>query len=152
MKAYRLYPSVKRAWDNNYHMIKNDMGDVYVQLYAYLLKYRKSYFRFNVAGDILNDVQFFMYKKLARKFPHIQFLSFTKNYDLRFTGIPDNYNVILSTWKGLKLPRNNTLPRAYISTDTKRIPLSSLKCAGSCKECQLCWHLEKGESVTFDIH
>jgi hypothetical protein len=152
-KSYRLYRRVRHAWRYNSKLIRADLNRVENDLNVFCSKYKGNFFRYHVAGDILHDRQFDVYKRLAANYPGIKFLQFTKNYYLDFKHIPDNFTVILSTWINMPLPRNRTLPRAWIIGD-KRIPDNKvIECPGRCDSCGMCFSLNKLDTdVSFRIH
>ena len=54
-KAYRLYPLVKRAYDSNYELATSNHYQYFEDIKKYLKNKKPKYFRWHVAGDILNQ-------------------------------------------------------------------------------------------------
>lgn len=124
---------------------------------------RYSYFRWHAAGDIVDEDYFIRMVKLAEELPHVNFLAFTKKYELvnnfiRVNGdLPENLNLVFSAW-GNMLDVDNPfdLPVAYVRFKDKNkngfIPETALGCSGNCTSCLQCWSIKKKQSVVFDKH
>lgn len=151
MKAYRMYPATRDAYHRNSDMAHNDRGSYFQQIADELVSNPTRFFRWHVAGDILDQDYLNRMVDMAVFFPGVRFLCFTKRFDIRFGRLPENLTIILSVWPGMPLPRNRTLPRAYMQDGTEtRIPKGARECPGSCEDCKLCYGL-KG-SVVFNKH
>lgn len=120
------------------------------------------YFRWQVAGDIVNDRYLVGMVKVAKSCPHCMFLAFTKKYDLveNYLGnggkLPNNLNIVLSGWGDLQpenkfgLPVSQVIFKGETPNDEWKI------CGGNCTECACrgigCWELKKGETIAFYEH
>ena len=93
MKAYRQYPATREAWDQNLKQATNDMGSFFDEIQAYLAKYKKTFFRWHVSGDIINRDYFANMVSMVMLFPHIKFLAFTKQYAIINQHL-DLYNIL----------------------------------------------------------
>ncbi len=161
IKSYRMYPAVKTAWDENYKIFKRSPAKYFKQIADAIRKKRKQpeYFRYHVAGDIVNQRYLDGMKNVAEEFPNTKFLAFTKNFDLEFGRIPKNLNIILSAWTGYRIPAS--IRRKFVVSyveDPKdmdfRIGLLKNKevCPGECTPCGFkCWHKKKG-NIIFHKH
>lgn len=159
--AYVLYsfrPCVKTAWTDNWKIWKSDPERYETLLCEYLTKRKPNYFRWHVGGDIPNKAYWAMMLRLARKFPNIEFLAFTKQFDTIRGIVPKNLEVVLSAWPGLKIP--SRLRRRFRvawmrdhNNPDSRIPEDAIECSGNCSSCFKCWDLKgSGKDVVFHKH
>lgn len=157
MKAYRLWPEVKTAWDENWLFYKKDSRGYFDGVQKWLQKNAPNHFRWHVSGDIPTRDYFLKVVKTARMFPDIRFMLFTKRWDMLPDGLcgntVTNLAVILSMWPGAPAPKRfGDLPKAWLSHD-RRLPDYYFKCPGKCDECYACWDVAKlGWNVVFDLH
>lgn len=158
MKAWRMYPSVRRAWGENSALVRSDPGAWERQLVDWIRKRRGPvpFFRFNVAGDIVSPEHFDAMCNVARAVPGTKFLVFTKAYRFIHKRTPRNLQVIVSAWEGMRpsdLPKR--FRRAYAG-DCRAFGerfRKAIRCPGNCETCGMCWQLSKiGRDVRFDIH
>lgn len=160
MKAYRQYNATRESWDHNFDQAKNDIGNYFQELESALQKYKGKFFRWHVAGDILNIFYFSHMVAIANRFPHIKFLAFTKQYkivnEFLYIGysLPENLQIIFSAWPNLPMDNPNQFPVAWMNDGTEtRIPATAMRCPGQCDSCGLCWSLKNiGRDVYFDKH
>lgn len=151
LKAFRMYQATRDAYSRNSKLAHSDLDEYSRQVMGYIERKRPKYFRWHVAGDILNQEHAEKIILIAVAFPGTKFLCFTKRHDLQFKGLPKNLTVVLSCWPGMPLPKNRSLPRAYMQDGTeKRIPHGARECPGSCEDCKLCYGLQG--SVVFHKH
>jgi ferredoxin len=153
LKAWRQYPGTRAAWERNSTAARDHRQQYFTDIGAYLTKYRPAYFRWHVAGDILDQDYFERMMRLARQHPATRFLAFTKMYGLDFRGRPRNLTIVLSMWPGLRNP-TKSLPRAWYQDGTEtRVPESAIHCPGNCETCGMCWDLPRiGRDVVFFRH
>lgn len=158
--AWKIYfpptrKPVRTAWDGNLAYAVADMAGYFGGINAFLhgVKKPKSFFRWHVGGDILNQEYLSGMKWIAQENVNTNFLAFTKNHSLDFNGLPDNLVIIASMWPGWGDP---TLPlrKAWMQDGTEnRIPEGALECQGGCDNCGLCWHLPSlNRDVVFHKH
>lgn len=156
MKSYRMYPNVKTAWNNNLALAKTNRDEYFRGITEYLEKHNPKYFRWHVAGDILDYNYFARMLKIAYLFPDTQFLCFTKNYKVvneysEFCNTyPMNLIVYFSAWPGREIDNPYNFPIAYMQDGTAQVPEFTYECPGSCKDCKHCF--ETGISVVFKKH
>lgn len=150
-KAYRLYPATRAAWDRNLQLARDDRAGYFAQVRDSLRRPR--FFRWHVAGDILDQDYLDRMKAIARELPAVKFWAFTKMHDLDFRRLPRNLTIVLSMWPGMPVPRSK-LPRAWMQDGTEtRIPTNAIECPGNCETCGACAELRKiGRDVFFRKH
>lgn len=152
-KAFRLYPSVRRNWQENWDLYQQNPDRYFNEIREWLRLHLPTHFRWHVSGDVPDRDYFWEMYDIAEEFPEIRFMLFTKRWDFlpdRF--IPDNLSIILSMWPGLGNPRKLKLPRAWLSHDDRK-PKYYFKCPGKCDRCYKCWELVRiGYDVVFDLH
>ena len=159
-KLCRIYPSVKKAYQNNLDVLNTSWPEYWRQVREAVSMTK--YFRFHVAGDIPNAGYFKEMIITALKNPDTQILAFTKQYDIVnnyidiFGELPENLHIILSEWGEQKPNNPHDLPTsAVIFKGTE--PAENWKiCGGNCTECACrgvgCWELKKGETIAFYEH
>ena len=155
VKSYRQYPNVRTAWGNNSELARKDRESYMNQVRNYLSCNHPEYFRWHIAGDILDQDYLESMKSIAREFPNIKFLAFTKMHHLKFLRIPKNLSIIASLWPGLDLHKNaSKLPKAWMQDGTEsRVPKTAIPCPGECEQCFMCWVLPQvGKDVVFKKH
>ena len=155
MKAYRMYPNVRKSWYGNMVLWQEDPQDFKKQLIDTLGGLHTDKFRWHVGGDIPDQAYLDMMIEVANHFSFaVSFLVFTKRYEFDYAQVPNNLHVVLSAWPGLDLP-DKKLPIAWLASDLRR-PLDSchIHCPGHCGDCDYtCWGgLAAGMDVVFDKH
>jgi len=162
MKAYRMYPPVRKMWDKNLELAKTNMDQYFSQILAEIQAKRKpvKFFRWHVSGDILNLGYFASMCLLAARLHETRFLVFTKQYrivneylDSEAT-IPKNLQVVFSAWPGMPMKNPYNLRVAWMQDGAEsRIPSSVIECPGSCETCSACFSLDAiGKDVMFELH
>lgn len=176
-KSYRMYPSVRKAWDENLQLYRNNheryFESIIEQLWKLINKSKKYsfLFRWHVSGDIQDIDYVYGMIQVAHRFPSVRFLCFTKNYEVMAgvnqRSLPDNLKIVLSIWPNH--PQEHILnsiiekfPAAYIKSaegcsakkvvEPLNIPDSAVKCSGRCDSCVECFSLRAGDSVFFHTH
>ena len=167
MKAYKQYPAVKNAWDTNYREAMEDMTKFFTDIVAKIKKTKKTFFRWHVGGDIINLEYFMGMVFVAKMFPIIKFLAFTKQYEVvnefrsgskgRHAGkweLPANLQVVFSAWPSLEMRNPYKFPVAFMQDGSEtRVDGSEIECPGSCEGCGMCWSLSSiGKNVVFHKH
>lgn len=159
-KLCRIYPTVKKAYENNLNILQNNFNDYFEQV----LKAARitKYFRWHVSGDIPSYSYFVNMVDIAEQLPETQFLAFTKNYNVVNSYItydrklPDNLKIIFSEWGNQKPDNPHNLPTAAVIFKGTE-PAENWKiCGGNCSECACrgvgCWELKQGETIAFYEH
>lgn len=155
VKFWRMHPTVRAAWSANSELCHGDRNAYFDGVRAYLADKRPKYFRWHVAGDILDQDYLERMKAIARAFPQTSFLCFTKMHSLRFSRLPRNLTVVASMWPGLQPHRNVAkLPKAWMQDGSEtRVPDDAVPCPGNCESCGMCWALPMLErDVVFHKH
>ena len=150
-KAMRLYPSARKCWSDNLFAAENHLESVEFQISEYLCKTMPPIFRIHTAGDFFSQDYLDMWKRIAKLFPEIKFLAFTKAYHLNFIGRSRNFKVIYSVMPTTRLSDVPNGTRAYAG---KR-PISKkrlIECPGNCANCGVCWNMKTSENVFFPLH
>ncbi len=157
MKAYRQYPAVKAAYDNNYELAINNGGEYFVQIDQYLQANKPKLFRWHVAGDILDLNYFDAMVSFAYQFQKTNFLVFTKMYNiideyLVNYSIPPNLKLFYSVWieEDLDNPHGISTARTVRKGETNRY--DGFICEGNCEQCMACFESKPGSKVIFEMH
>jgi len=120
------------------------------------------YFRFHVAGDILNRDYFNHVVETAVNNPTTEILIFTKRYDIvngylsEGKEIPSNLHLLFSGWENLKPENPYNLPETNIFKTESEIRDNWKICGGNCFNCACrgvgCWQAVKGDTIAFKLH
>lgn len=168
MKGTQSFARVVGAYMRNLRLYNEDPKAFWEQV-RFKIKHRPlPLFRFFDAGDI-PDYDFFCgMVKLAKEYPNIKFMSFTKKYYIvnewidKNGDLPENLNIIFSAWHlGWNVPNPHDLPVAYVDFKDKTLnpefPQGVTGCPNqkdktvTCSVCQKCWN-KKIKYVKFDQH
>jgi hypothetical protein len=147
-KFYRMYPDVKIAWDDNLRELISDREYYFSEVRRHLLHKQCQYFRWHISGDIIDQDYFERMKIIAVDYSLVNFLVFTKQYNLDFNDIPENLSVVISAWPGLKLPKLE-LPFAFIGFDDENRYENVFYCPENCETCRTCWFLKDEEKNVY---
>lgn len=157
-KAYKAYPNTKNAYDRNFRIVKENPDEFKKQIVEFLNNYPRKYFRIHVSGDYYSQAYLNMWIEIAKQFPNIHFMSFTKCYSFDYSGKPDNMEVIFSTFDNMPKGTSNRIREKYnkpiahageLNPDEKYYN----NCVDDCSQCKVCWHLsDEGRGVFFHYH
>ena len=160
LKMCRIYPTVKKAYDNNLALLNEDRDAYFLQVKASAMVTK--YFRFHVSGDIVDIDYLDRMCKLASELSDTRFLCFTKNYEdveeyTKANEIPENLKLIISLpFDGSKVNNIGNLPTARVIMKGNEPDENDKVCGGNCAECACrgvgCWELKKGETIAFYEH
>ena len=99
LKSYRMYPNVRKAWDDNLNEFLKSPDNYYDEINLFLSKKKKiTRFRWHASGDIINDKYFDIMKQISINYPNIKFLAYTKNNTINYHNIPNNLIIRFSYW------------------------------------------------------
>jgi len=151
MKSYRMYPSVRKAWDTNTDLVENDLQLVRAELIMYMVKKQPEYFRIHSAGDFFTLDYLKVWVEIAKMFPKTRFMAYTKQFDiLRQLDeyVPDNLVIYLSSWHGLSdfpVDMIDKYPVAWLADTADGADFLSEKtgahiCTGDCTLCTWCYN------------
>lgn len=149
MKAFRLYGSTKRAWEDNYYFYLKDPVGYFAAIHDFLQHKKPPRFRFHVGGDIIDAEYAIRLQGLAADNPQTRFMLYTKTnfYHLRLS----NLSILHSIWLGQRVFDLDIAPAAVTVTKDAFVPPENL-CPGSCKDCWKCWDAKPGDIVYFRLH
>jgi hypothetical protein len=157
MKAYKQYPNVRTAWDHNTELSKTEeFGSLVMQyLLTELNSKRKTakfrHFRIHESGDFYNQNYLDKWIKIAKAFPMIEFLAYTKSGWLDYSQCPPNMVVRMSVWEDSNPKKvNYDLPLASMEGLEQREGAFHCKPTYKCAECRFCWASTK--DVFFTKH
>jgi len=164
-KFCKMRASVRKNRTNNSRAWKDDPIAFENTLRKYLTRRKPNTWRWQVGGDVGSQEYWEMMKRIARDFPAIRFLVFSKWFDLLRGRVPGNLAVILSIWgKGVG---GRHMTKADVPYRVrKRFPMAftgdctawegfddAVRCNGQCDACGMCWDLKKtGKNVRFELH
>jgi len=167
-KSYRQYENVRHAWDENLELYLSKPSAYFSQLWARLSQGRKSpqYFRWHVAGEIVDDLYFKRVVETAKVFPQTKFLIYTRypfENIMPREDIAKNLSIVKSYWLGFDRPYDPEYPGFMViaKDDSTRFmdELSAdqkihavIPCPGRCTGCRACWDLAPGDIVTNHMH
>jgi hypothetical protein len=159
MKAYRMYPLVRKAWDTNTKQaLGKDRVKYFEDVRKFIAKKSPKFFRWHVAGDIPDEGYLYQMVAIAKTFPETKFLAFTKRHDILnnwpAAEMPDNLEVVMSMWPKWGDAEIKGFRRAWMQDGTEtRVPADAIECPGFCENCGMCWSLGKlGRDVVFNVH
>lgn len=153
--------STLSAWTENTVLAFTDIDRLESELIDYLNSVQAvcKLFRIHSSGDFFSVEYATMWYRLAKRFPNIRFLAFSKQWDIvrkvKFYTLP-NFSLVLSGWTCIPIP--DDLRKHYrcawcddgIET---RIPANAMLCPGNCETCGMCWYLnELGRDTKFIKH
>jgi hypothetical protein len=159
LKSLRLYPKTRKAWAKNARIAKTNSRSYFSQIAEIIASRRPRYFRWHVAGDILNVSYLRQMCSIAAHNPRTRFLAFTKAfrtvnaYENR-EALPRNLAVIFSAWPGVRIDNPRGHPIAWMQDGSEdRVPEDAVECPGNCETCGICFGLPKlRRDVVFDKH
>lgn len=161
-KFYRLRPSVNAVWGNNSRLYAQSPYRFFKSLMDCLSRKKNvKFFRWHSSGEIPDQNYVDGMCLVARRFPNIRFLCFTKQYKLSFAGCPKNLRVYFSSWVNYEMPKHvyNTPIAWYQNGEEKRMEgRKSFVClqiehkVKMCEKCRRCWNLNAFGDVIFPKH
>ena len=159
-KIANLRPSVLKAYANN-----TALAMLKPSLFWQGINYTMAgvlFFRFHVAGDIMNREYFENMVQACKNNPHCKVLVFTKRYEIVNNYIkergplPENMKLLFSGWQNLQPTNPHKLPETNVYNRKEAPAKNWLLCGGNCFECGCrgtgCWKAEKGEIIAFKKH
>lgn len=145
MRLANFRPNVYKNWSENGDLWRTDKYCWLVDITAALKAWEKKgnvWVRWWVAGDFIDQDQLNVVIDIAKDFPKLRFMSYTKRFDLDFTEPrPSNLMIRWSSWPrwGQKKPKGllfetTMVPKGQVKPD------NFIECPGSCEACgHLCW-------------
>ena len=159
LKSLRLYPKTRKAWAKNARIAKTNPRSYFSQISNSIADRKPRYFRWHVAGDILNVDYLRQMCRIAAHNPRTQFLVFTKAFDIvnayeNREALPRNLVVIFSAWPGVRIVNPHGHRIAWMQDGREdRVPEDAIRCLDGCETCGICFRLPKlGRDVVFQKH
>lgn len=156
-KSERLYPNVLPSRLSN--KIEADSSEFINNMIFTIQKASKrkgftGLFRIHESGDFYSQEYLDSWKTIAKSFPNIKFLAFTKSWQLDLNANkPNNLNIVYSTFPDTVVFKEGMpIAKALKTVNPADLNDSTFLCPGSCKDCNLCWNLAKHETVYFEFH
>ena len=155
-----MYANVRTAWAENTWLAINEPKRFFDEISAACKMQR--YFRWHVAGDILDLEYFKGMIKVAKDNKHCEFLAFTKAYEFineykdQGGKIPKNLHIIFSDFETFHCENPYNFPVTDVINSADELPKGGKLCGGNCTDCICrgvgCWELKKGEKLYFIKH
>lgn len=151
VKACLQYPNtVIDARIRNLSILMKDRDEYFNRIDAAMDRRRKNkYFRWHVAGDIVDIDYFNRMVENAKSHPGFIIWTYTKNYSVvnewirqhggNKSALPANFTVMFSEWRGIEMVNPYGMPefRVVFKTDTvKPDPKKVHYCPGNCDVCK----------------
>ena len=172
IKACLQYPdTVINARMRNTVLARDHREEFFHRIDEKMSRRRKNkYFRWHVAGDILDMDYFSRMVENARRHPDFVIWTYTKNYAIVNeyvsahggtieAAIPANFHIMFSEWDGMELVNPYAFPiftcklKAGNKNHDPEFFNSLYKCAGNCDVCKACGRgCIVGESTYADEH
>ena len=153
VKAYKLYPSTRAAWDGNLAALKADPAAVEDAILKWLKTHKPRFFRIHTSGDFFSGWYLFMWQRIIAACPETMFLAFSKQFVIMRAAVSQmNFQLFASGWTGIKIPEDirRRFPVADCITRDMVEPNDAVACPGSCKTCVHCY--TSGTNVYFHKH
>lgn len=172
IKACLQYPdTVINARMRNTVIMMRDRARYFELIESRISRRRTNkYFRWHVAGDIIDLDYFENMVEIAKRHPDFIFWTYTKNYDIvneyvrehgenRKAAIPANFSIMFSEWDGMRFDNPYNFPcfSCKMKAGNKNHPESYFKnlhkCPGNCDICKAAGRgCIAGESTYCDEH
>lgn len=145
IKACLQYPdTVINARMRNFTILQKDRAEYFRRIDDAISRRRKhKYFRWHVAGDIIDTDYFARMVEIARRHPDFKFWTYTKNYRVvnewvdknGRDALPENFSVMFSEWRGMPMDNPHGFPefRVVFKGET---PPKGHYCPGNCDICK----------------
>ena len=144
IKACLQYASCMDARIRNLAILKLDRAR-YFALIEHAISRRRTnkYFRWHVAGDIIDIDYFDNMVRIAREHPDFIFWTYTKNYKVVNAWceehgrekIPANFSIMFSEWRGMPMVNPYNFPQFSVVFKDEQKP-RGFYCPGNCDICK----------------
>ena len=143
IKACCQYPNtVIDARIRNWSVLKRDRNEYFDRIDKAICRRRKNkYFRWHVAGDIIDADYLDNMVRIARNHPDFTFWTYTKMYDIvngyldDGNEIPDNLTIMFSEWRGMPMDNKYGFPEFRVVFKDEEPP-KGFYCPGNCDACK----------------
>ena len=148
IKACLQYPgTVIDARMRNTVLLRRNRREYFRRIEAAINKRRANkYFRWHVAGDIIDVDYFDQMVKIARKHPDFTFWTYTKMYNVvnewcswhiaKRGAIPKNLHVMFSEWRGMPMHNPYNFPEFRVVFKEDAVKPRGFYCPGNCDICK----------------
>jgi len=167
VKACFQYKNVVDARARNTALFMENRNEFFNRLHKRMMNRKKNfYLRFHVSGEIVDYDHFSRMVETAKLFPHFTIWTYTKVYWIvneyvkrnggkREIAIPENFHVMFSEWRGLRMdnPYNFPVFACVFTSQGEEMPKDKYVCPGNCNICKECKRgCIIGESVNAHDH
>lgn len=144
VKACMQYPStVIDARIRNWSLLKKDRREYFRRIEEKIARRRRNkYFRWHVAGDIVDRDYFENMVAIAERHPDFIFWTYTKMYGIvnGFVAdggqVPANLHIMFSEWRGLPMVNPYGFPEFRVVFKGEDLP-AGYYCPGNCDICKV---------------
>lgn len=166
VRSYNRLPSTAAAWNENLVLFREDPTRYFKEI-SDAVKLQR-FFRWHVAGDIVNEQYLHGMILVANKNPKVEFLAFTKAYQIVNQAIaagaviPSNLHLLFSASPGVDMPNPYRIPECHINFADPALNTYHggaeyvHHCGGNCTECAVngcgCFFLKSGDITLIDQH
>lgn len=145
IKACMQYPNtVIDARMRNFSVLMRDRDEYFRRIDAAMSRRRKNkYFRWHVAGDIVDIDYFARMVDIAREHSDFVIWTYTKNYKVVNAwcaehgkdAIPANFSIMFSEWRGMMMDNPYGFPQFSVVFKDEQKP-TGFYCPGNCDICK----------------
>ena len=166
VRSYNRFTDTASGWNENHLLFLTDPSRYFHEI-SQAVKLQR-FFRWHVSGDIVNGVYFAGMIQVAMENPKVEFLAFTKAYQIinaaiaAGTVIPSNLHLLFSAAPGVEMPNPYNIPECHINFADPGLNTYKggaefvYRCTGNCTECAVngcgCFFLKPGDITLIDQH
>ena len=166
VRSYNRFTDTAAGWNENYMLFLKAPGLYFAEI-SHAVKTQR-FFRWHVSGDIVNGDYFRGMIKVASENPKVEFLAFTKAYQIVNAAIaagaviPSNLHLLFSAAPGVDMPNPYKIPECHINFADPALNTYCgvaeyvYHCGGNCTECAIngcgCFFLKPGDVTIIDQH
>lgn len=148
IKAVVRYKNVVDSRARNWSIFKRDRREFFRQIEAKIKRRKRNkYFRWHVAGEIVDMDHLREIIRIARENPDFTFWMYTKMYWIvneyvrenggaREIAIPSNLSIMFSEWRGLPMDNPYGFPIFTVVFKGEEPPKNMWRCPGNCDVCK----------------
>lgn len=144
VKACMRFPNVVDARARNLAILRKDRGEYFARIEKAISRRRKNkFFRWHVAGDIVDADYFVNMVEIARRHPDFLFWTYTKMYHIvnQYCAehgketIPENFSIMFSEWRGMPMDNPYGFAEFRVVFKDEDRP-QGFYCPGNCDACK----------------
>ena len=166
IRSYNRFTDTAAGWNENYLLFLTDSNRYFNEISKAVKTQR--FFRWHVSGDIVNHNYFIGMIKVANENPKVEFLAFTKAYQIVNAAIetgaviPSNLHLLFSAAPGVDMPNPYNIPECHINFADPSLNTYcggaefEYYCTGNCTECAVngcgCFFLKPGDVTIINQH